>query len=166
MFGKTFCEVCLEELSNNSIKGHMEQIHFQNQDKKYQCEPCEKAFFKEQSLLSHSSMHDDKRKHCKICSRSFKRAVPKSHMMKHGDTSTKIYDCQVCPKSFPSLNGLRNHVKKVQKAVQALQCPQCIKTFKGAGAFHSAGQSKEGSVGFGTSQHPIFMKLLPDHLWH
>ena len=37
---------------------------------------------------------------------------------------------------------------------------------KGAGAFHSAGQSKEGSVGFGTSQHPIFMKLLPDHLWH
>ena len=37
---------------------------------------------------------------------------------------------------------------------------------KGAGAFHSAGQSKEGSVGFGTSQHPIFMKLLPDYLWH
>ena len=37
---------------------------------------------------------------------------------------------------------------------------------KGAGTFHSAGQSKEGSVGFGTSQHPIFMKLLPDHLWH
>ena len=37
---------------------------------------------------------------------------------------------------------------------------------KGAGAFHSAGQSKEGSVGFGTSRHPIFMKLLPDHLWH
>ena len=30
---------------------------------------------------------------------------------------------------------------------------------KGAGAFHSAGQSKEGSVGFGTSQHPIFTKL-------
>ena len=37
---------------------------------------------------------------------------------------------------------------------------------KGAGAFDSAGQSKEGSVGFGTSQHPIVMKLLPDHLWH
>ena len=37
---------------------------------------------------------------------------------------------------------------------------------KGAGTFHSANQSKEGSVGFGTSQHPIFMKLLPDHLWH
>ena len=37
---------------------------------------------------------------------------------------------------------------------------------KGAGTFHSASQSKEGSVGFGTSQHPIFMKLWPDHLWH
>ena len=37
---------------------------------------------------------------------------------------------------------------------------------KGAGTFHSAGQSKEGPVGFGTSQHPIIMKLLPDHLWH
>ena len=37
---------------------------------------------------------------------------------------------------------------------------------KGAGTFHSASQIKEGSVGFGTSQHPIFMKLLPDHLWH
>ena len=41
-----------------------------------------------------------------------------------------------------------------------------IKPVKGAGTFHSASQSKEGSVGFGTSQHPIFMKLLPDHLWH
>ena len=30
--------------------------------------------------------------------------------------------------------------------------------YKGAGTFHSASQSKEGSVGFGTSQHPIFMK--------
>ena len=30
---------------------------------------------------------------------------------------------------------------------------------KGAGAFYSAGQSKEGSVGFGISQHPIFIKL-------
>ena len=44
--------------------------------------------------------------------------------------------------------------------------PGCDGRDKGAGAFHSAGQSKEGSVGFGTSQHPIFMKLLPDHLWH
>ena len=46
----------------------------------------------------------------------------------------------------------------------------CVKkdkvVLKGAGTFHSASQSKEGSVGFGTSQHPIFMKLLPDHLWH
>ena len=38
--------------------------------------------------------------------------------------------------------------------------------WKGAGTFHSDSQSKEGSVGFDTSQHPIFMKLLPDHLWH
>ena len=38
--------------------------------------------------------------------------------------------------------------------------------FKGAGYFHSAGQSDAGELGFGTSEHPIFMKLLPDHLWH
>ena len=38
--------------------------------------------------------------------------------------------------------------------------------FHQSGAFHSAGQSKEGEVGFGTSEHPIFMKLLHDHLWH
>ena len=30
---------------------------------------------------------------------------------------------------------------------------------EGAGYFHSPGQSK----GFGTSEHPICMKLLPDH---
>ena len=35
------------------------------------------------------------------------------------------------------------------------------KSFKGAGFFHSAGESKEGEVGFGTSEHPIFMKLCP-----
>ena len=36
-----------------------------------------------------------------------------------------------------------------------------VLALKGAGAFHSAGQSKEGKVGFGTSEYPIFMKLLP-----
>ena len=49
-----------------------------------------------------------------------------------------------------------------QKKVQL----QLQNKFKGAGTFHSAGQRKKGSVGFGTSQHPIIMKLLPDHLWH
>ena len=34
---------------------------------------------------------------------------------------------------------------------------------KWASYFHSASQSKEGfKVGFGTTEHPIFMKLLPD----
>ena len=33
---------------------------------------------------------------------------------------------------------------------------------EGAGYFHSPGQSK----GFGTSEHPICMKLLPDYFWH
>ena len=38
---------------------------------------------------------------------------------------------------------------------------------KGAGACHSASQSKEGYIGFGTSEHPIFMKPLPeDNLQH
>ena len=41
---------------------------------------------------------------------------------------------------------------------------------KGAVIFHLAGQSKGRvllvKLGFGTSEYPIFMKLLPDHLWH
>ena len=37
---------------------------------------------------------------------------------------------------------------------------------KWAGTFHSAGQSKGRQLGFGAFEHPIFMKLLPDHLWH
>ena len=53
---------------------------------------------------------------------------------------------------------------KYRRRLSDYQSP-CFQ-LKGAGAFHSAGQSKEGLVGFGTSQHPIFMKLLPDHLWH
>ena len=51
-------------------------------------------------------------------------------------------------------------------AVTSKGSPRLLKCFKGAGAFHSAGQIKKGLVGFGTSEHPIFMKLLPDHLWH
>ena len=43
---------------------------------------------------------------------------------------------------------------------------QKLLLLKGAGTFHSAGQSKEGYVGFGTSEHPIFMKLLQVHLGH
>ena len=36
---------------------------------------------------------------------------------------------------------------------------------EGAGYFHSAGKRKEvGILGFGISEHLIFMELLPDHL--
>ena len=57
------------------------------------------------------------------------------------------------------------HVWFEMSNIHIAECRSLIKV-KGAGTFHSAGQSKEGYVGFGTSEHPIFMKLLPDHLWH
>ena len=62
-------------------------------------------------------------------------------------------------------SGLKYLSSKSQSNFQPQDINQSSVT-KGAGTFHSAGQSKEGSVRFGTSQHPLFMKLLPDHLWH
>ena len=79
--------------------------------------------------------------------------------------------------NFPNSNYKRGAIVTFDMNVSGKWPEQVLKLYpvwydgestrmKGAGFFHSAGQSKEGYVGFGTSEHPIFMKLLPDHLWH
>ena len=72
---------------------------------------------------------------------------------------TQSYCMQHCEK----LGGRSPPVKTIEHWETLSEEEQNI---KGADTFHSAGQSKEGYVGFGTSEHPVFMKLLPDHLWH
>ena len=86
-----FCDVCRQELTDSSLKKHME-LHFTNQDKKYECNVCEKIFYQEHALLSHSRMHKENKKQCKVCSKSFRWSVPKSHMLKHSDKKSLM--CQ------------------------------------------------------------------------
>ena len=105
------------------------EVHFRNQDKDYECNVCEKIFYQESGLSSHSKMHKENRKQCKVCSKSFRWSVPKSHMLKH--SGKKSLMCQLCPKSFA--HGYLNiHIKKVHQTEKVFQCPQCTKTFKEA----------------------------------
>ena len=82
-----------------------------------------------------------------------------------------------CQLSFLSLQALRVGNADVTSCLQCVSSkeepmPACEQVstrsflFKGADFYHSACQSKEELVGFGSSEHPIFMKLLPDHLPH
>ena len=62
------------------------------------------------------------------------------------------------------MEGEKKAQNRDQGPYNAIYCGQgpldrFILQIKGASYFHSAGQSKEGYVGFGTSEHPIFMKL-------
>ena len=106
-------------------------------------------------------------------------SAPSGNWMSNLRNETKILHLPKAQRNqalaaFVNLNHLnKNHffsgLKYFSSKSQSIFQPQDINqssVTKGAGTFHSAGQSKEGSVRFGTSQHPLFMKLLPDHLWH
>ena len=86
-----------------------------------------------------------------------KLLIMSKHLMPGPDVPLAM--CQLC-----TAGNFSTYRKPRQLHTILLGMP--LSKDKGAGAFHSAGQSKEGLVGFGTSKHPIFMKLLPDHLWH
>ena len=73
MSEKIFCDVCQQELTDGSLKNHME-VHFRNQDKNYECNVCDKIFYQENGLSSHSRMHKENKKQCKVCLKSFRWA--------------------------------------------------------------------------------------------
>lgn len=86
---------------------HLTVVHKRQEDKRYKCDRCPKAFDYQKTLAKHLEAHDaPPRPHeCKVCGQSFSNKFTLHyHKQKHNNESLT---CTKCPRSFKSKKGLR-----------------------------------------------------------
>ncbi|XP_075156760.1 uncharacterized protein LOC142230035 [Haematobia irritans] len=94
---RTFDRLC-------TIKQHHRAIHEKDKLRRYECANCDRHFFSEEKLQTHSRVHDD-----------------------NTNVSAVDYLCHICSKTFPKKMDLHLHLQ-VHKG-NTIKCPRCSKEF-------------------------------------
>ena len=140
------CSLCKKILTNKrNLRSHMKVSHFPddasfNKCFKYECDICEKRFYKKDNLESHRLKHSSlKAFKCSVegCDSQFKRLKAlKVHQNKKHKTSSSTSDrhlCSFCGKCFETQSGLKSHIGKhtgVAYVKRKHSCAICSKSFR------------------------------------
>ncbi|XP_033231849.1 zinc finger protein 431-like [Belonocnema kinseyi] len=92
-------------------------------DRKYKCEKCARTYKKKHSLVTHKKLECDvmPQFRCKFCDKRFKRKfhmkthVNHVHHKKNLNKSALRHECNMCSRSYFSLNSLNRH-KRLEHA--------------------------------------------------
>jgi len=102
------CKWCDKSYKVKSIlNDHIKRDHLQ--ERRHQCDQCNKTFFKAADLSYHKRLHDSVRPYsCGVCSRSFSHL---SHYHRHArlHTGVKPYCCDICPYRSVQPGSLKIH---------------------------------------------------------
>ena len=117
-----FCKQCGESFKTKDeltthAKDKCEEI---DENKRHQCELCNKAFSNKAGLMQHQRVHSLEKTHvCEECGKSFKT---KYHLQRHLTThsSEKPFQCQECNKQFPVAGALKKHLWVCNEMLQVL----------------------------------------------
>ncbi|XP_061483575.1 PR domain zinc finger protein 15 isoform X2 [Rhineura floridana] len=145
------CEECAKLFSRKeSLKQHVSYKHSRNEvdnEYRYKCATCEKAFRIESALEFHNCRTDDKTFQCELCFRFFSTNSNLSkHKKKHGD---KKFACEICNKLFYRKDVMLDHQRRHLEGVKRVKredfehsaenmvrykkepsgCPECGKIF-------------------------------------
>ncbi|XP_035711623.1 zinc finger protein 436-like [Folsomia candida] len=118
-------------LNQNHISRHVKAEHSEN-PVLYRCTLCGKEFNRRASLDRHISTHTtEKPFSCATCGRGFAKTESlKRHEATHLDQSTrKISKCPLCPQTFFTSFGFRNHIRVGHEKKRNICCTLCDKRF-------------------------------------
>ncbi|XP_050565642.1 PR domain zinc finger protein 15 isoform X6 [Cygnus atratus] len=117
------CEECTKLFSRKeSLKQHVSYKHSRNEvdnEYRYKCTTCEKAFRIESALEFHNCRTDDKTFQCEMCFRFFSTNSNLSkHKKKHGD---KKFACEICNKMFYRKDVMLDHQRRHLEGVRRVK---------------------------------------------
>ena len=95
------CEECDKSFTKNVYKKHMETVHADKNDRKYQCDQCSYTSYAMKYIYDHKSTvhYNEKDPVCKICDKKFaSKALLKNHNCGSSDNSPKKEEIVTCPK--------------------------------------------------------------------
>ena len=129
------CTVCQQKfISSSNLKVHTRSVH--TKEKMFYCDYCEKGFATKWQMKSHVKTNHLKEKvmfDCQKCERSFYKSQSLAAHLKHCSTSRqKFKRFQVCETCGVKLKGgitsLRRHQCVCRTGDVDLKCPICSKT--------------------------------------
>ncbi|XP_062831197.1 PR domain zinc finger protein 15 isoform X1 [Anolis carolinensis] len=117
------CEECAKLFSRKeSLKQHVSYKHSRNEvdnEYRYRCPTCEKAFRIESALEFHNCRTDDKTFQCEMCFRFFSTNSNLSkHKKKHGE---KKFACEICNKLFYRKDVMLDHQRRHLEGVRRVK---------------------------------------------
>ncbi|CAN7978569.1 unnamed protein product, partial [Ixodes persulcatus] len=107
------CELCLESFFNPEVLTR--HVYEHTGQKPYQCKHCSKAFAASYSLKDQIRTQVKNLTGVSIVLKPLLELLRKA-TFKH--TSEKPYGCKYCPKSFPRIASLKNHIHTHQRKIQ------------------------------------------------
>ncbi|XP_067635816.1 zinc finger protein 585A-like [Eurosta solidaginis] len=108
------CSLCPQEFNHkNAISRHVRVVH--EGQRRFACNYCPKRFGTRNSQVCHERLHTGERPYnCKICHKSYPQIEGlKSHMKSH-DKNLRKHVCSICTQRFITKKNLIDHEKRHQ----------------------------------------------------
>ncbi|KAJ6626763.1 Transcription factor grauzone, partial [Pseudolycoriella hygida] len=140
------CKICSEPYESfkgakkhyrtvHKIQGlahHIRVKHCSDEDKKFNCDKCDKIFASK-SMLNYHIRADHEMlftQVCEICARVFKnKNILQAHMKCHSTVPQETVQCDICGAWLKNKDGLRHHFRRHRESASA-KCPICDKVLK------------------------------------
>ena len=124
------CDTCGKSfLSPGSLRNHI-KLHHNDLERNFQCDECEKRFFYISALTQHKKqvhlgIKPEKNKQCPHCEyKCSSQSVLDIHIASTHE-GKRDYHCELCPKTFARIGGLKTHIKIVHENVRNHVCETC-----------------------------------------
>ncbi|XP_065561478.1 zinc finger protein 664-like isoform X2 [Artemia franciscana] len=116
---------CMQSDKNRKL-GRYQRTH--KEKKSFNCEICDKIFFRKQHLKQHQRVHSgEKPFKCDVCKKRFsEQGNLNRHQRVH--TGEKLFKCDVCDQTFSLAANLKTH-QRIHTGEKPFKCKFCDKKF-------------------------------------
>ncbi|XP_039440070.1 zinc finger protein 205-like [Culex pipiens pallens] len=127
----TVCHICGKSFSGTgSLRDLRSHLVFHGQEKRIECQICNKKFHKLFRLKDHMNCHSNERRYsCQVCGKAFfTKAILYKHTRTH-DQSFRKHHCTMCSMRFEHPYQLRAHVM-IHTSEYPYGCKLCQSKFR------------------------------------